>query len=433
MSAESRTCIRGATVATAAGEAGARDLYLRGEHIEGFEAGGPVDETIDADGLLLTPAFVDPHVHLRDPGQEAKEDLATGLAAAAAGGYGTVVSMANTEPVIDAPEMVRALIERARALPGARLRPAAALTQGLRGERLVDVRGLAEAGAVLLTDDGEPVRDGGLLRRGLEEARAAGLPVQTHAEDPSLRGDGVMHEGEVSERLGLPGNPDAAEAAMIHRDCEIARLTGAHLHVAHVSSRRGLQVVEFFKAQGAPVTCEVTPHHLTLDHTALEGFDPVYKVAPPLREAEDVAYLVDAVARGVVDAFGSDHAPHTLAEKDQDLIRAPFGIANLEVAVALLYTELVASGALALPAFLHLLQTGPARFLGLPAPTLEPGAPADVVLLDPHTPRAVDPATFRSKARRTPWDGAELRGWPVRTWTRGRSVFERGGHVADAR
>lgn len=420
-----RTAIRGARVATAAGELGVRDLILRGDRIEGWQAEGPVDVEVDASGLLLTPAFIDPHVHLREPGQETKEDLASGLAAAAAGGYGTVVSMANTDPVVDEPGLVRALIEKARSLPGARLRPAAALSKGLAGERLSDAATLAEAGAVMLSDDGEPVVDGQLMRRACEEARALGLVVQSHAEDPALRGEGVMHEGAVSQRLGLPGNPAAAEAVMIYRECEIARSTGARVHVAHVSTRYGLQVVEMFKAQGVPVTCEVTPHHLTLTDEALAGFDPVAKVAPPLRTRDDLEYLRDAVSRGVIDCFATDHAPHTRAEKERDLLSAPFGIANLEVAVPLLYTELVLGGVLALADFLALLQDGPARVMGWPPPRLEPGQPADVALLDLDGERPVEAAAFRSKARFGPWEGLPLRGWPVRTWVAGATVFER--------
>jgi dihydroorotase len=421
-----RTWIRGATRVTASGEHGPGDLVLAGGKIEGTSPDGPVDHEVDATGHVLTPAFLDPHVHLREPGQEVKEDLASGLAAAAAGGFGTVVSMANTDPTIDTPGQVRGLLERAARLSGARLRPAAALSMGLAGERLTDAAALADAGAVMLTDDGVPVRDGELMRRACEWARELRLVVQTHSEEPTLRRDGVMNEGPVSERLGLPGNPRAAEAAMVYRDCEIARLTGARVHIAHVTCRAALEVVAFFKERGAPVTCEVTPHHLSLTDEALTSFDPVYKVAPPLRTADDVAALRDGLRTGVVDCIGTDHAPHTREEKHRDLLSAPFGIANLEVAFAVLHETLVAGEAgLSLPDLLALLQDGPARVMGWPAPSLDPGAPADVVLLDLATPRRVDPTTFRSKARFGPWDGATLRGWPMRTWVAGREVFRR--------
>ena len=398
------------------------DLYLKDGLIEGFNLGGDVDETFDAAGGLVTPAFIDLHTHLREPGGEVKEDLRSGLSAAAAGGYGTVVSMANTSPVVDEAGLVSSLIQKAERVGGARLRPAAALSLGLRGERLADFAALKEAGAVMITDDGVPVTDGHLMRRACEYAASLGLVVQTHSEDPTLRQGGVMNEGALSYRLGLPGNPVAAEAAMIYRDCEIAQLTGARVHIAHVSSQRGMRVVEWFKAQGAPVTAEVTPHHLTLTDEALIGFDPIYKVAPPLRTQEDVDYLRDAVKRGVVDCIGTDHAPHTRAEKERDMLEAPFGIANIEVAFPLLYTRLVLTGKLTLAALLGLLQRGPAEVMGWPVPTLDAGQPADVVVLDLEGARAVNPATFKSKAKFSPWTGESLQGWPVATFVRGERV-----------
>jgi dihydroorotase len=422
-----RTVLRGARLLDARGDHGVHDLWLADGRIEGVDVGGEADLEVAASGLLATPAFIDPHVHLRVPGQEEKEDLASGLAAAAAGGYGTVVSMANTDPVVDDPAIVRALRDAAAELGLTRLRPAAALSVGLRGERLADYAALQAAGAVMVTDDGIPVADAHLQRRACEYARELGLVVQTHSEEPRLRADGVMHEGRRSHALGVPGNPAEAESIMIFRDCELASMTGARVHIAHVSSERGLRVVEWFKAQGAPVSCEVTPHHLTLTDAVWERFDPLFKVAPPLREDGDRAALRDALARGVVDCIGSDHAPHTRAEKEQDVLAAPFGLPNLEVAFALLYTELVLSGALALPTLLDLMQGGPARVLGWPEPTLEPGAPADVVLLDVETERPVDPASFASKARFSPWDGWSLRGWPALTLVAGRVAFRREG------
>ena len=422
-----RTVVRNAHLVDAHGDHGVVDLYLAGGVVEGVGAGGAVELELDAAGALVTPAFIDLHAHLREPGQEVKEDLATGLAAAAAGGYGTVVSMANTDPVVDDPGIVEALVAKAQRLALARLRPAAALSIGLAGKRLADFAALQRAGAVMITDDGIPVVDSHLMRRACEYAAELGLVIQTHSEDPSLRQDGVMHEGIVSQRLGLPGNPAEAEAIMIFRDCEIARMTGARVHIAHVSSERGLRVVEWFKDQGAPVTCEVTPHHLTLDDTVWEHFDPVFKVAPPLRSAADVAYLVGALQRGVVDAIGTDHAPHTRAEKDRDVLDAPFGLPNIEVAFPLLYTRLVTTGVLDLATLLDLFQGGPARVMGWTAPTLAPGAAADLVVLDLETERPVDPATFHSKAKFSPWRGDVLRGWPRMTLVAGRCVWSAPG------
>lgn len=419
-----RVLLKNARLFDGRGEHGTHDLYLRDGLIEGMDLVGEVDETHDAQGHLVTPAFIDLHAHLREPGQEQKEDLASGLAAAAAGGFGTVVSMANTTPPIDDPGVVASLIHKAEGLGFARLRPAATLSRGLKGHELTDFAALREAGAVMITDDGIPVSDGHLMRRACEYAADLGLVIQTHSEDPSLRQNGVMNEGAVSQRLGLPGNPIAAEAAMIYRDCEVAAMTGARVHIAHVSSRRGMQVVEFFKAQGALITAEITPHHLTLTDAVLDNFDPIAKVAPPLRTAEDVAYLREAVKRGVVDNIGTDHAPHTRAEKDRDMVEAPFGIGNLEVTFPLLYTELVEGDGLPLGTLLHLLQGGPAVVMGWPAPTLESGQPADLVVLDLEAERPVRPETFKSKAKFSPWAGQSLKGWPTLTFVRGKLVFQ---------
>ena len=405
------------------------DLFLKGGLIEGFDLGGEVDETCDAEGNLVTPAFIDLHAHLREPGQEVKEDLRSGLSAAAAGGFGTVISMANTSPPVDDPGVVAELIAKAERIGQARLRPAATLSRGLQGEQLTDFAALKEAGAVMITDDGIPVVDSHLMRRGCEYAAELGLVVQTHSEDPALRQNGAMNEGAVSQRLGLPGNPVAAEATMIYRDCEIALMTGARVHIAHVSSKRGMQVVEWFKAQGAPVTCEVTPHHLTLTDESLIAFDPIYKVAPPLRTGEDVDYLRDAVKRGAVDCIGTDHAPHTRAEKERDMLEAPFGIANIEVTFPLLYTELVQPGVLTLEQLLDLLQKGPSSVIGWNAPTLEAGQPADLTVLDLDSDRPVEPQTFKSKAKFSPWEAQPLRGWTRLTFVRGQKVFEAASHL----
>ncbi len=429
----SRLVILDARLVDGSGELGRGDVVVEDGRIaalgEGAGAGVQADRNVLAGGRTLTPALIDLHAHLREPGQEVKEDLASGLAAAAAGGFGTVVSMANTSPVVDEPGLVADLVAKADALRvggrgAARLRPAASLSHGLRGQALTDFAALQAAGAVMITDDGIPVADGRLMRSACEYARDLGLVVQTHSEDPSLRGDGVMNEGIVSQELGLPGNPAAAEAVMVARDCELALLTGARVHIAHVSCKRAMQVIEHYKALGAPVSCEVTPHHLTLTDEALRSFDPVFKVAPPLRTADDVAYLRDAVRRGVVDSIGTDHAPHTRAEKELDLGSAPFGLPNIEVALPLLYTRLVLAGELELTDLLRLLQDGPAEVMGWPAPRLEVGAAADLVLIDVEDERAVEPERFRSKAKFSPWAGERLRGWPWLTLIDGEVAFE---------
>lgn len=416
------TVIKNGTLLDASGERKA-DLYLQDGKILGENLALEADEVIDATGLTITPAFIDLHTHLREPGQTEKEDLTSGLNAASAGGFGTVVSMANTTPPVDEPGLVSSLIAKAEQVGQARLRPAATLSVGLKGERLTDFAALQAAGAVMITDDGIPVQDGHLMRRAAEYVRELGLVIQTHSEDPALRQDGVMNEGTVSVELGLPGNPVAAEAVAIYRDCEIALMTGGRVHIAHVSSKRGMQVIEWFQQQGAPVTAEVTPQHLTLTDESLRSFDPVFKVAPPLRTQDDVDYLLDAVNRGVVSNLGTDHAPHTRAEKERDLLTAPFGIANLEVTFPLLYTRLVKSGKLELKRLLELLTTGPARVMNWTEPSLAAGQVADLTLLDLKTVRPVEPARFFSKAKFTPWDGEELSGWPVMTLIGGRTVF----------
>jgi dihydroorotase len=422
----SRTVIKNAR---AIGETQARDVYIKDGLIEGFDLNLESDKSIDATDFLLSVAFIEPHAHLREPGQEVKEDLESGLRAAARGGYGTVVCMPNTSPVIDDPEIVSSLIAKAERIGQARLRPSAALTRGQQGKQLTDAAALKAAGAIMLTDDGRTNEDANVLRRGLEYAHALGLVVSVHAEDASLRGDGVMNEGATSERLGLPGNPAAAEAARIARDLEICAMTGARLHVQHLSTARGLQLVREAKARGVNVTCEVGPHHLTLTDSMLETerffCKPLLKLAPPLRTQADCDALLKGILDGTVDCLGTDHAPHTKAEKEKDFLEAPFGIANIEECFALLYTRFVKTGKLKLERLIELLSTGPAKVLGIAAPKLELGAPADLVLFNPAFSRSVDyqlhpPATKASFDN--PWMGEVLNAWPQLTIVRGQIV-----------
>ena len=380
-------------------------------------------EVIDGNGATVAPALLELHAHLREPGQEVKEDLASGLAAAAAGGYGTVVCMPNTSPVIDAPALVCSLIQKANGLGFARLKPSAALTRGQQGKQLAELALLKEAGACMFTDDGRTNEDARVLRLGLEYAGSLGMVVSVHAEDAALRADGVMNEGAVSEALGLPGNPAAAEAARVARDIEIAALTGARLHIQHLSTARALDLVRGAKKRGVPVTCEVCPHHLTLTDEALRSFDPIYKVAPPLRAQADADHLLEGLRDGSVDCLATDHAPHTRAEKEQDLLHAPSGIAYIELAFPLMYTRF--GETLGLEKLLDLFTAGPARVMGWTVPTLEAGQPADLVLLDLDTVRKVEPSSFKSKAKFSPWAGQELRGWPTLTLVGGKVAYRR--------
>ncbi|MFC3832466.1 MULTISPECIES: dihydroorotase [Deinococcus] len=385
-------------------------------------------EVIDGRGGTVVPALIELHAHLREPGQTQKEDLASGLAAAAAGGYGTVVCMPNTSPVIDDPGIVRSLLEKAGTLGQARLRPAAALTRGQKGDELAELTYLKGAGAAMFTDDGRTNENARVLRLGLETAASLGMVVSVHAEDASLRADGVMNEGAVSEAIGVPGNPAAAEAARVARDIEI--VAGLHaqgrpvrLHVQHLSTARALDLVRDAKKRGLGVTCEVCPHHLTLTDEALRSFDAIYKVAPPLRTQADAEYLLEGLKDGSVDCIATDHAPHTRAEKERDLLEAPSGIAYIELAFPLMYTRFGAS--LGLEKILELMTAAPARVMGWPEPTLDAGASADLVVLDLDTEREVKPAEFKSKAKFTPWAGETLKGWPVLTVVDGKVAYRR--------
>ncbi|WP_018111430.1 dihydroorotase [Thermus igniterrae] len=420
--------IRNVRLVDARGERGPLDVLVGEGRILSLE-GGEAKTIVDGTGRFLAPGFLDLHAHLREPGEEVKEDLASGLLAAVRGGYTHVVSMPNTKPPVDTPETVRALREKAEALGLARLLPAAALTQGQEGRLLTPAGLLREAGAVLLTDDGRTNEDAGVLAAGLLQAASFGLPVAVHAEDASLRRGGVMNDGELADLLGLPGNPPEAEAARIARDLEVLRYAlrrspaTPRLHVQHLSTQRGLELVREAKRAGLPVTAEATPHHLTLTEEALRGLDPLYKVAPPLRTAEDQEALLEGLLDGTLDAIATDHAPHTEAEKEMDLLRAPFGIPSLEVAFPLLYTELHLKRGLPLPRLVALFSEGPRRVLGLPPLLLEEGAEASLVLLDPRE-RPVDPRGFASKARFSPWAGRSLGGWPVLTLVEGRVVHQ---------
>ncbi|ADV67665.1 dihydroorotase [Deinococcus maricopensis] len=398
-------------------------LFVENGYIKGWNLNDTAEQTLDGRGGTVIPALIELHAHLREPGQTEKEDLASGLAAAAAGGYGTVVSMPNTSPVVDDPSIVRALIEKADGLGLARLRPAAALTKGQSGKELAELALLKDAGAVMFTDDGRTNEDARMLRLGLEYAHSLGLMVSVHAEDATLRADGVMNEGPVSEALGLPGNPAAAEAARVARDIEIAAFTGARLHVQHLSTARALDLVREAKKRGVPVTCEVCPHHLTLTDEALRSFDALYKVAPPLRTQADADALLAGLLDGTVDCLSTDHAPHTRAEKERDLLEAPFGIAYIELAFPLMVTRF--ADTLGVERIVNLMTSAPARLMGWDEPNLTEGAPADFTVVDLDTERVVDPSTFKSKAKHTPWAGETLRGWPTLTVVGGRVAFER--------
>jgi len=385
----------------------------------------PGDEVLDAAGLVVAPGFIDMHVHLREPGYEHKETIETGSRAAVAGGFTAVCCMANTDPVNDNPSVTEYIVKRAREVGLARVYPVGALSRGLEGKELAEIGEMVRAGAVAVSDDGRPVRNARLMRRALEYCRSFDVPVLAHEEDADLAAGGAIHEGAVATRIGLPGIPAAAEEVMVARDVLLAGLTGGRLHVQHVSTRGAVDLVRMAKRRGLAVTCEATPHHFTLtdEDMAASGYDTNWKMNPPLREREDVEAILDGLYDGTIDVIASDHAPHHPDEKELEFVLAPFGIVGLETAVSLALDRLVHGKVLGLLQLVRLMSTNPARILGIPGGTLEPGAPADLTLLDLGRRVTVDPERFRSRSRNTPFAGMQLRGAPAATVVGGRVVW----------
>jgi len=412
----------------AAGRDEVADLLLAEGLVAGIGGTPPRDvEVFEAAGLCVFPGFIDLHAHLREPGREYAETIATGLAAAAAGGFTAVCAMPNTEPVNDSRPITEYIAAKARGEAGTRLYPIGAITKGQRGEELAEFGEMRVAGAVAVSDDGRWLSDGSLLRHAFEHARLFGIPVVQHAEDSTLSHGAPMHEGAVSTRLGLAGQPAIAEAAAVARDLLIAEVSHGRLHVAHVSTGRTIELVRGARGQGIAVTCEVTPHHLILtdEEVARSGFSTNAKMNPPLREAADQESLIAALNDGTIDAVATDHAPHHEDEKAVDFDTAPFGIVGLETAVSLVHDRLVLSGRLPLTRFVEVFSSSPAKAFGLPGGTLSPGAPADVTLFDPRRRWRVEAARFLSLSRNTPFEGWELTGAPVATVVGGRVVWRR--------
>jgi len=370
---------------------------------------------IDARGMILAPGLVDLHVHLREPGQTHKETIETGTASAAAGGFTAVACMPNTDPVVDQAAQVEWLLERAQEVGRCRVHPIAAVTLGQRGERLTEFAALARAGAVALSDDGRPIVSAAVMRRALEYAKHTRLPIVCHEEDPTLKGDGVMNEGPTATRLGLHGIPAAAESVMVRRDCDLAELTGGRVHFAHLSCERSLDAVREAKRRGLAVSGETCPHYWTLTDEAVATHGTQAKMNPPLRGERDRAAVIRAIQDGTVECFVTDHAPHTIEEKSRTMDQAPFGIVGLETALALTLTHLVEPGHIPLARALELWTDSPRRLFGLPRVALEPGDPADLVLLDPALAWTVDPTSFRTQGRATPFAGETLRGRALAT------------------
>jgi dihydroorotase len=418
----------GRVIDPATGTDGVRTVVLRdgrvAEVAERVER--PSDaRVVDARGRWVTPGFVDLHVHLREPGQEYKETVATGARAAVAGGFTSVVAMPNTKPVNDTLAVTELVLARAAAAGLARVYPCGCVSRGQAGEDLAEYGDLKAGGCVALSDDGRPVASSALMRRALEYARTFGLPLAVHEEDPQLVGKGVMHEGAAATRLGLRGIPGQAEEVMVLRDVALAELTGGRLHVQHVSSAGSVRAVREAKRRGLAVTAEATPHHLTLtdEDLAASGYSTDFKMAPPLRSAADVAACVEGLADGTIDCIATDHAPHSPVEKEVEFDAAANGIVGLETAFPVCL-ELVRRGRLTERRLVEALTAAPARVFGLPGGTLARGAPADVAVLDPAAAWTCDPAAFHSRGRSTPWKGRTLTGRCTHAFVGGRLVHE---------
>jgi len=405
---------------------GVRDVLVTDGRIERVGAGlqpPPGAQILDATGKVVCPGFIDIHVHLREPGFAYKETVATGTRAAAAGGFTAVCCMANTSPVNDNGSITEYILDRARTEgSGVRVYPIGAVTRGLEGKALAELAELHDAGCVAFSDDGRCVMNADLYRRAMEYTLPFGAPVISHAEDETLSRGGVMNEGLVSTELGLPGIPAVAEDVMVARDILLAELTGAHVHIAHVSTACAVRIVREAKARGVRVTAEVTPHHLILTEEAVRSWNGNTKMAPPLRAKRDVEAVLEGLLDGTIDCIATDHAPHATSEKEGEFDRAANGIVGLETAVALLLDRLVRPGLLPLPTLVARLSRDPARLLSLPGGSLAAGAPADITILDPDATATIEPRSFRSKSRNTPFAGWTVTGGPWRTIVAGTVV-----------
>ena len=425
-----RTLIKGARVLDPGGVDGHKDILIHGPDIEALldpsdalPEGGAGIRVIDAHGLLLVPGLMDIHVHLREPGHEYKETIASGAAAAARGGSTAVCAMPNTVPVNDNSQVTAFILEKARAAKGARVYPAGAISKGSAGTGLAEIRDMQQAGIVAVTDDGRPVENAQLMRRALEYCNGLSIPVFVHAEDFSLVNGGAMNEGPPATFWGIKGIPNAAESVMVARDILLSQLTCAHVHFCHISCAESIDLIRRAKQQGVRVTCETAPHYFTLIDEDVKGYDTHFKMNPPLRSQKDREAVIQGLADGTIDVIASDHAPHSTEEKDLEFDQAAFGIVGLETSLPL-SLKLVQDGHLTLSDLVVKMAKNPARILGINN-DLVPGNPADLTLIDLDASFAVDPARFVSKSRNTPFADMAVQGRAQVTMVDGCIVFER--------
>jgi dihydroorotase len=388
--------------------------------------GESTDEVIDVQGKLISAGLIDLHVHLREPGGEAKETIATGTLAAAKGGFTTVAAMPNTRPVPDTKEQMEWLCGRIRETAYVNVLPYAAITVGQQGEELTDFAALKQAGAFAFTDDGVGVQSAGMMYEAMKRAAALDMAIVAHCEDNTLTNRGAVHDGEFARRYKLNGIPSVCESVHIARDVLLAEATGCHYHVCHISTKESVRIVRDAKRAGIRVTAEVTPHHLLLCDEDIPGPDANYKMNPPLRSKEDRVALIEGLLDGTIDFIATDHAPHTEAEKQKDMSAAPFGIVGLETAFPLLYTHFVETKVLTLKQLLDLLTVKPAECFGLPLGKLAVGERADITVIDLEAEETIDPQTFASKGKNTPFAGWTCKGWPVMTFVGGKLVWQKG-------
>ncbi|MFM7114486.1 MAG: dihydroorotase [Planctomycetota bacterium] len=386
------------------------DLWIKGDRILGLdEAGQQPDESIDCTGKIVCPGLIDMHVHLREPGREEDETIATGVASAIAGGVTSVACMPNTEPALDSQSAAEFVIQQARRANLANVFPIGAITKGRQGGELSEMGGLVQGGAVAFTDDGTPVTSSEVMRRAMEYARGLGKAILSHSEDLELTKGGVMHEGAVSVRLGLKGMPSAAEEIMVYREIALAEITGAHVHILHVSTAGSVELIRQGKRKGIRVTGEACPHHVTLTDECLASFDANYKMAPPLRTSADIEALIEGLKDGTLEVLATDHAPHAIEKKTREFDQAPNGIIGLETFLPISVKALIEPGHLDWPTMIGMMTIAPARVLGINRGTLAKGAIADVTVIDPHAEWTVDSAKFRSKSRNCPFNGWKVR------------------------